>query len=409
MKNMSVVLLLLLSFNLEAQEKIMISETRIGINTIQGSTVSVDLIFDMQKGYRHRTIVFESNNPEVTYSLKSVKQNEVVSESESAGLPLPGNNFVGFQFETTETLMNKILKGTVDYYIEITDTIVIEIFMEGGTDTLIRIITPDQVKDHTRNKITISTEQRDELILAAGGELAIKDNKFDIGFIPSAESNSGKTEYYTNFNYRKGYPFIRNAPVYLEVSGLLSTNIHDSLNYVRLYPLSFNLFAERSEINLQAGIEGNQTFSNYRVSGNVNWQGLLPNLVDLTYGANRLRLKPVLQAGLKIFREIDNDRLPGDDNNVFAGIAYARAFYYIPVYDIYSLAIEGNVFYTPDTDINPQKEIKYLYSITLGMEIKGSGIKTILKYVNGENDINYEKNSAVMLGIMADLFRPATD
>jgi hypothetical protein len=115
-------------------------------------------------------------------------------------------------------------------------------------------------------------------------------------------------------------------------------------------------------------------------------------------------MKPVIQAGIKLYQEIENNRGPENDNNVFSGIAYAQAYYYIPVLKLYSLILEGNTFYDFNTIVNPNKEIKYLYSITIGVEIPNTGIKTIFKYANGETDMEYTSGNTILIGLLADLF-----
>lgn len=391
-------------FVLNAQNKISIKETQIGINTIDGTRISIKLIFNMRDGYRHRTNVFRSNNPELNYRINSINQKELVSETEIEDRPIFGNDFIGFQFEAGSKLMDKLLLGNADYFIEISDTITIEFVNDSLNETVNYILTPDQVKEYTRNKMILSEEEKDELVQSMGGELNMVANSIDFGFVPNDKSISGNTEYYINFNYRTSYRFIKESPVFFQSSGLLSTNYNDSLNYVRIYPIGFSLMKKRNEIACQAGIEANQVFSNCRISGDLHWQGIIRNFVDFTYGANRLRLKPVIQVGIKVYQEVKNSRLPEINKNIFSGIAYAQVYYYIPVLKIYSLTLDGNLFYDLNNHTNPKKEIKYLYSLTVGMEIPKSGIKTIFKYSNGETDISYSACSTIMIGIMADLF-----
>jgi|GEM_PF-2259349 len=388
---------------IHAQEKISVSETLVGINTIDGNTVSVKLFFDLDEGYRHRTSVFFRNNPNLSYRINSISQQEAVSDA-TANDALAGNTFIGFRFEAGSKLMDRIKSGNADYFIEINDTIRIELINDSLNRTVTYVLTPDQVKENTRNKLILSEEEINEIIQSMGGEINMVSNHIDFGLIPGEESASGRTEYAVNYSYRSGYSFLKNIPVYFQSSGLLSTNPRDSLNFIRIFPVGFSLMKNHHEISGQAGMEANQVFTQYRITADVHWQGLIPNLINLTYGENRLRLKPVLEAGIKLYQEIENDRSGESNKNVLSGIAYAQVYYYIPVLKLYSIIIAGNTFYDFNKDRNPGKELGYLYSITAGIEIPNSGIKTIFKYANGANDISFANTSTFMIGFMADLF-----
>jgi hypothetical protein len=154
----------------------------------------------------------------------------------------------------------------------------------------------------------------------------------------------------------------------------------------------------------QAGLEGNQRFTNFRASGTFYWQGLISNLVDLTMGEDRLRLKPVLKLGVKFYQEFENNRPAENSDTEFSNQFYSEFYYYIPVKKLYSLTLKGNAFYDLNEKVNPDKEIKLNYSVIFGIEVPGTGLKTVFKYVRGENSITYEKDEMLMVGFMADLF-----
>ena len=388
---------------LDAQEKVSIKDTQVGINTIGESKISIRLIFDLNEGYRHRTAVFLLNNPGINFRLSSIHDLSITNDAEPDGNMIYGNSFIGFQFNVSSLFMNKVLAGNADYFIETKDTLFIELINDELKDTIRGVITPDQIRVHTRNKLVLSEEEMEELTQSMGGEINMMANNIDFGFLPGDKSNSGTTEYYIGFDHRTKYKFLKESPLFFQASGLVSTNFRDSLNHLRIYPLSYSLMNKRNEIACQAGIEGNQVFSAYRFTGDIHWQGVISNLIDLTYGINRLRLKPVIQSGLKIYQEVENNRPVGNNTNVFSGIAYAQAYYYIPVLRLYSLVIDGNVFYDFNRHANPDKELKFLYTVTMGMEIPKSGIKTICRYSYGETDISYARTSTIMIGLMADL------
>jgi hypothetical protein len=387
-----------------AQNKISVKETKIDINTIDASTVSVKLMLKLPEGSRHREVVFKTNNPGVKFNINSITQKELVAETESEEELIYSNSFVGFRFESGNELMTRIIQGKADFFIEVSDTMHLQIVNDNKKDTVMYILTPEQVKEYTRNKLILTEEQKKELIQSAGGEINIAGNNLDVGFVPEEESNSGRTEYRISFNYKSKYDFIQNSPVFFQASGLFSTNFRDSLNYIFFSPIGYCLVTEKSEFACQVGFEADQVFSYCRLTGNLHWEGILPNLVDFTYGSNRLRLKPIMEAGLKIYHEIRNDRKNTGDEKTFPGIAYTQLYYYIPVSKMYSLELEGKVFYDFNIQNNPNKKIKGLYSITFGLEIPNTGIQTIFKYSNGETDVRYASTSTLLIGLTADLF-----
>jgi hypothetical protein len=337
------------------------------------------------------------------YKINSASPDESLLKAEPENEIFSSSRFIGFTFGAGSESMNSIIQGKPGLFIEVNDTIHLQVINDIKKDTLQYILTPEQVREYTRNKLNISAEQKNELIQSAGGEINIADNNLDFGFVPEKESKSGRTEYRVSFKYKRGYDFIGNAPLFFQASGMFSTNFRDSLNYLSVSPVSYYLMKDKNEIVCQAGFESDQVFSYCRFTGNLHWEGILPNLVDLTYGADRLRLKPILEAGFKVYQEIRNDRKQEDRNSSFPGIVYAQLFYNIPVSKIYSLDVEGKGFYDFNIMNNPNKKVKFLYSLTFGMEISKTGIHTIFKYSNGETDIRYARTRTMLIGLTADL------
>jgi hypothetical protein len=179
------------------------------------------------------------------------------------------------------------------------------------------------------------------------------------------------------------------------------------LNEFALYPIYLNkiFFPEKAvpayEISLLAGMESNQKFTMQRMAVAGCVQSLIPNLIDFTGGANRLRLKPVIKIGLKGLFEYQDKRLNQSKDN--DGQAFAELYYYIPVFKTYCVLIEGNAF-NVFTGKNSGLGWKYKYNLTFGVEIQGTELKVIAKYSQGENDVNFIYDSQLLLGLMLDFF-----
>ena len=226
----------------------------------------------------------------------------------------------------------------------------------------------------------------------------------DYGIILPNTSSSEKTEFNLSYSYSKKYAIITKIPLFFYSEGLISTNAKDSQNYISIYPLSLNFFRGKHQISGQFGIKGNQDFTNYKAEGNLYYTGIISNFINLTPGQNRFRLRPVITAGVKIYQEIENNRPVEINNNEFSNQVFAELYYCIPIHKLFSLIIEGKAFYDWNASVNPDKELMYNYSATLGIDIPKTKFVTIFKYSNGENDISYQSNDYFILGIMIDLF-----
>lgn len=121
-------------------------------------------------------------------------------------------------------------------------------------------------------------------------------------------------------------------------------------------------------------------------------------------GEDRLRLKPVLKLGVKLYQEFENNRPIAEGSTEFSNQFYSEFYYYIPVKKLYSLTLRGNAFFDLNDKVNPDNEVKFNYSVVFGIEIPQTGLKTIFKYLRGENGITYERDEVLMIGFMADLF-----
>lgn len=138
------------------------------------------------------------------------------------------------------------------------------------------------------------------------------------------------------------------------------------------------------------------------MAGNISWNGILPNLIDLSFGENRLRLKPVVSFGLKIYKEIENERPVDVNSNEFSNQLYGEFYYYIPVQKNYSIIIDGKAFYDFSAKVNPDSKLMYNYSVAFGIDIPKTEFKTVFKYVKGNNEVTQEMNDYLMLGVLID-------
>ncbi|WP_243350084.1 hypothetical protein [Parabacteroides sp. FAFU027] len=386
-------------------ESAQILNTETHINTIGGNSVVISLNLDFSpvelNGYIIDNSTFNSLNSNLKTNLISKRQPNIIDKGERITLQANPHK-ISFEIENASYGLISLLKDKeADIYITTNSEIIFEV--TNGSNTKKLKITPLQIEKHTQNNMILTKLMGEELINARGGDIFVSQNNFEFGVIPSEQASSGKTEYNASFQYRTKYSFLNTIPIYFYTKGLISTNSKDSLNFISIYPVNYNFIKGKNELVGQLGVEGNQTFSNYRISGNICWNGLINNLLDLTFGENRLRLKPVISIGGKIYKEIENNKPSVLSSNDLSNQIYGKCYYNIPIQKIYSLILDGTAYYDFNTQINPKNKLMYNYSLTLGVDIPKTDFKTIFKYTKGNNFVTRESNDYLMIGLLIDL------
>lgn len=385
-------------------EPALVKDSEFKINSIGAPELVIDLKMAVPEGYALDDESFFDINQGVTATLNSKKYSELIDQDlVTVQISPTANNSIRFYITGfSQKLSELIAKDDAGIYVSTNKAVQFNAFKDSNT--LKYNLSVADIEKYTANKIVLTDAMEQELIAAKGGTIFMVDNNMDFGVVPPEESESSQTEFFLSFKYRKQYTFLEETPIFFYGEGLLTTNSKDTLNYFLLYPLNYNLAKGKNEIVGQLGVEGNQRLTSYRISGNAYWQGIIPNLIDLTFGEDRLRLKPVIKLGIKFYQEIENNRIIETDEE-FSNQVFGEFYYYIPIKKIYSLILEGNAFYDFNESVNPDEEFKYNVTATLGIDIPKTDFKTIFKYTNGENGITYMKDDMLMLGFMVDLFK----
>ena len=268
-------------------------------------------------------------------------------------------------------------------------------------------IAKTDLEQQSLGRITIEENVMEMYFAAFGGEYAYANNSFNWGMTPKSDSDLNKMELNAEFSFHQTYGFGNGKsqkPLVFYSKGRVSTNSKDSLNYLYIYPVNFDISgAGDAQMIARLGIESNQAFTSGRMAFNFSWEKLIGNLVDFTYGSNRLRLKPVLNIGGKVYKEFDNMRIGADSENQFSGQIYANLYYNIPIMDNYTLILESNAYYDFSETINPDQKVKLNYSIALGVDLPKTPFKTLFKYKDGHVDVNNLDDSNLTIGLLADL------
>lgn len=249
----------------------------------------------------------------------------------------------------------------------------------------------------SRGKIRIPEEYRLELIESLSGNLRRYRNNFNIGFDPA------KQPFTLNFDYLISKLYGQNkCGLFFFSEGRLSTNKSDSLNYFRILPVNANIWSQKNALYhfvANAGLEADQGFNTARVTAGAKFEGIVPNLVDLTYNHDRMRLKPVITAGINYYNEI---KVATGQTRQNAFLLSGEIYYYMPVMESYYLLVQGKTFY--DTGREQSEAWNYNISLALGLEFPSAPATILAKYVFGANEVTYERNDQLLIGFAMDLF-----
>lgn len=289
-------------------------------------------------------------------------------------------------------LVDLIFKKDIPVYIELEKDIVLD--MPNNAPEF--ILTKDEVIELTKKAFFLTDYQKNMIIEASGGETFLLTNHFDISQQVNSEDDEEK-EYVLNFDFSKKLPINigKSASAFLRSKGIVSTNKENPLNKIEFYS---QLNIPKINLNCEVGALSNQDFTNNSLRFNLHVQGLIPNLIDLTNGAERLRLKPYLKCGIQFVK--NDSKVNPFMNKDFNLELYANGYYYIPVMDKLALILEGEAYYSDNFKIG--KKFRFLYTLRFGYDLPLKDIKVLFAVQGGENDITIYRDTRVLLGLLVD-------
>jgi len=268
-------------------------------------------------------------------------------------------------------------------------------FPANANDTI--ILPAALLASSSRGKIAIPEEYRLELISSLSGNLRRYRNNFNIGFNPEQKP------FAISFDFLFSKPYGNDKTgLFFFSEGHLSTNKFDTLNFFRILPVNAYLWSQKNAVYhlvATAGLEADQPFNTARVLAGLRFEGIIPNLIDLTYNYDRLRLKPVITAGINYYNEI---RVPESQNKRNAFLLFGEIYYYVPLMESYYLLVQGKTFY--DTGKAQADAWNYNVSLALGLEFQPVPATILAKYVFGTNEVTFERNDQLLIGFAMDLF-----
>ncbi|MFD2600775.1 hypothetical protein [Flavobacterium suzhouense] len=411
-------LLLALSIPLPALAQTdIVTPTKIALikNTVGEASMSIDIQLDINK---NESIDFDHwiNHPEDKPKV-SLQYGDQKSDCPLRVRPeASAKNSIGFIVSGfTESTLERFLNRDHDNQIKLLVENDVRVNLLHMPDTMatshLLVIKADVLNKMINDQLTITADDRSGFLTSLNN-FYYYQNKVDFGVQPSQDTV--KTSYiltmklqnaYNRKNFLKCDDSQKGTPIYWSLDTRLSTEFKDSLNYIKFYPV--NLMWENYskkipfQLSIKAGHESSQDFISKRAALDASITLITPNAINLTTAqSNRLRLKPVITAGIKGYYDYSN--------NVEAftsGQPHVDGYYYVPVFNNYAIIFEGTAFYDMSTVRNPDNKIQGNYSVTLGAEIPKTGFKAMFKYVDGKSDINFKDGSVIAIGLLMDFFQ----
>ncbi len=185
--------------------------------------------------------------------------------------------------------------------------------------------------------------------------------------------------------------------VFWGIQARWSSSKTDRMNYIRFYPVTAlrpePLFPVALSAGVETGPQGFSTAGRAFVSGTMEVR--LPfNIIDMTFGAPRWRLNPLITLSLQAYRAWSGTALP---DSLARGIEASSAIRYdIPVGKRYYLQTSTTFFYATGV-----RTIRYRLSTSIGYVVDGA-MRVLLSYREGYQPVTYLYDSQLLAGIAFD-------
>ncbi|UCG61256.1 MAG: hypothetical protein JSV52_13185 [Candidatus Zixiibacteriota bacterium] len=292
-------------------------------------------------------------------------------------------------------LATYICSGEDSHYLEPAANIVVVTY-DGSID----ILTPDEVKSFSLSSIEMTERDCERLKRAQATDSDIYDFTLDLAREIKGD-DSAETEYAITYSYRRptAIPYVG-----FESAGRLSNNRYNPMNNIRFRllantrPKTISMAKKEfsGQLFVEAGLSGNQTLDTSSAGVHFGLEAVTPNLVDLTGGENRMRLKPIVKLGGGYVRHFQNQPLFGGKRDTWE--LFIDLYYYIPVAKEFALIWEAHSRFSEDIELSDhwiwRQSVMFAYDLPL------EDLKALVKWESGRNGFTIEKDSKLLIGLL---------
>lgn|GEM_PF-5228409 len=248
---------------------------------------------------------------------------------------------------------------------------------------------PAEVKRLTLNLSDVPERQLRAIQSYNGGTNYELKNNWDINREVNA-ADSTIVEYVFDFDIVKSLS--SKAPLFLRAKGKMSTRPDNSLNYSEFY-LSYRI--PNKNLYVDAGRIGKQDFSANSIRLNVGLETLLPNVIDMTEGHPRLRLKPYFKGGLAFQKNLDSQN--AFENETTNLLLFGECYYFIPIKERYFAIVTADMNYS---DGFVDERYRLAYELAMGYETPLQDVNILFQIQSGENEVQKEGATRMLIGLL---------
>lgn len=358
------------------------------------ATITPDLYIKFKVNHEINLIKSADVNIQTKWELRRSSNNEPFWLAQGVGFF--ADSVVWFRMSDVEPkTIDLLFDSDNPGYLQVAKDIVI-VDTEGNE----YLLSTKQIKDQTLLMLSISEDAFGKVIKETTRAKFLSEDYFDL----SREVNAGDSsasEFVLSFEKSES---LVSKQLYYRGKGRLSSDSHSPLNQLNFTigyiwdenaktsldrPLLYNVLFEGT-------ITGNQTLDTAVGKLRFAFEGLAPNLIDISGGSNRLRLKPVVKAGAGVVSHFR--KLPLYDNAEVSFELFLNCYYYIPVLDEYAIIYEAEANYNKERKLNDGFTLKN--SLTLAYDLPLSDLKALFKWETGKNEFLYKTESQILLGLL---------
>lgn len=385
---LSLFYVLLFTASLSAQNYL--DSLRIDINTFRSNDIYYTMVFEKKidesaTGFANRGIQF-------SLVQGSGKTALFDGDIENISVGIWNVSFVISLSDNEKDLINLLQDGEEKAFIEIKTDLLVKF-----ADSTEYRFTPREIKELSSLFDGLNAEQTRLLNEFNSGRSFEAKNNFDFG----REVNQADTtdaEYIFSFDVVRPFLKIVGEDVFFSARGAISTDPSNTLNQTEFF-LSYK-FSGKEKIFAEIGRKGTQDFSTNSIRANLGLEFLAPNLIDLTNGAPRLRLKPYVKAGVGFHKNFQVDNaFNNEDLNL---VGFFDTYYYIPI-DKNLFAITNASGSYSDSYAGDDKFL-FQYDLTIGYQTPVDA-KVLFKVESGENEVNRTSDTRFLIGLLVDFIK----
>ncbi len=369
------------------------------VNTIDEPEIWLTVKFPTGIGIDTRQTKALLKKDDFFYRVRSAKNNEALFERR-ATLNIYERG-IAFIFSPTNKIIQLACDPNDSLYLSLKKDITV-IFKDSSTC----ILSKESLKENSLSYLRLTSQQCNML-----RESTFQKRVKWVNLAHEIAEDDSLKEYVLTYRYVRSLAFIPHS--LFSSKGRLSDKRYNPLNelefaYVLSWPLRGRVSKEVKDGKTTSGFPTGRIFFRMSLVSNqpmdtslfkcqLGLKDLIPNFIDLTGGANRLYLKPLLEIGCEYLRHFQSQPLYGGKRDTWG--SFMRLYYYIPVVRRYALIVDAEVEFSQD--IYPDYWL-WRYSVTFAYDLPFEELKTLIKYERGRNGFSLESNSLLMVGLFID-------